>query len=260
MELTLLLVGFLASVAGSICGMGGGVIIKPVLDSFNFASAGTISFLSGLTVLCMSAYNIIKTYINKEEINYETVLPLGLGAAIGGVLGKQLFNIIKTNSSNPEFVELLQSVSLCLFTVLTLIYTLNSTKIKTHNIKSNSVCVVLGLILGLMSSFMGIGGGPFNLLFLSYFFSLPTKKAAIGSLFIILLSQIFALITTFVTNTVPEFEISWIVIMSLSGILGGIVGKYYQHKLSDNTIRNLYIISLIFIILLTIYNSAKIIL
>ena len=42
-----LAVSFLASIAGAICGIGGGVIIKPVLDLFGLDSVSTISFLSG---------------------------------------------------------------------------------------------------------------------------------------------------------------------------------------------------------------------
>lgn len=44
-------VSFFASIAGAICGIGGGVIIKPVLDMLGLASVATISFLSGCTVL-----------------------------------------------------------------------------------------------------------------------------------------------------------------------------------------------------------------
>ena len=47
-------VSFFASIAGAICGIGGGVIIKPVLDMLGLASVATISFLSGCTVLSMS--------------------------------------------------------------------------------------------------------------------------------------------------------------------------------------------------------------
>ena len=55
MSMVAFLVSFLASTAGAICGIGGGVIIKPVLDLFQMASVSTISFLSGCTVLSMSS-------------------------------------------------------------------------------------------------------------------------------------------------------------------------------------------------------------
>ena len=47
-------VSFCASVVGAICGIGGGVLIKPLLDAFGVLSVASISFLSGCTVLSMS--------------------------------------------------------------------------------------------------------------------------------------------------------------------------------------------------------------
>ena len=46
-SLLFFVVSLAASVVGAICGIGGGVIIKPTLDVFGWASASTISFLSG---------------------------------------------------------------------------------------------------------------------------------------------------------------------------------------------------------------------
>ena len=66
-NLLYLLVSFLASVAGAICGIGGGVIIKPVLDLCGLASVSTISFLSGCTVLSMSCYNVVKNIRSGEN-------------------------------------------------------------------------------------------------------------------------------------------------------------------------------------------------
>ena len=44
MELLFCLVALLACTIGKICGMGGGVIIKPVLDAFGILSVATITF------------------------------------------------------------------------------------------------------------------------------------------------------------------------------------------------------------------------
>ena len=42
------LICFFASIIGAICGIGGSVIIKPVLDAFGIMDVATISFLSRL--------------------------------------------------------------------------------------------------------------------------------------------------------------------------------------------------------------------
>ena len=59
MQILFFVVSFLASIAGAICGIGGGVIIKPTLDMFGLASVSTISFLSGCTVLSMRLYSLV---------------------------------------------------------------------------------------------------------------------------------------------------------------------------------------------------------
>ena len=48
------LVAILATTIGGISGVGGGVIIKPVMDAVSGLPVATISFLSGCTVLAMT--------------------------------------------------------------------------------------------------------------------------------------------------------------------------------------------------------------
>ena len=96
MSILAFLVSFLASTAGAICGIGGGVIIKPTLDLFQMASVSTISFLSGCTVLSMSLYSVGRGLLAHDStVDFKTGTPLALGAAIGGVFGTQLFPDVK---------------------------------------------------------------------------------------------------------------------------------------------------------------------
>ena len=55
---------FSACIAGAICGIGGGVIIKPVLDALGILDVASISFLSGCTVLSMTAYSVLRSRLN----------------------------------------------------------------------------------------------------------------------------------------------------------------------------------------------------
>lgn len=61
-------------------------------------------------------------------------------------------------------------------TLGTLVYTLFEHKVTTLSIESKSACGLVGLGLGMLSSFLGIGGGPINLLVLHYFFPWKEKK------------------------------------------------------------------------------------
>lgn len=250
-----ILISFLASVIGCICGIGGGVIIKPVMDAFHMYSVSTISFMSGCIVLSMTAYSVIKTQLSHESvIEKGSSTWLGIGAALGGLAGKQLFDIIKTASENPDAVGAVQAAALFALTLATIIYTVNKSKIKTHSIISGAVCAVIGLALGMMSSFLGIGGGPINLVVLYFFFSMDTKTAAQNSLYIILISQLVSLLFTIVTGAVPEFPAPLLGVMILCGILGGVVGRKINKKIDNAAVDKLFIGLLTVIMFVCVYN------
>lgn len=253
-----LLVSFLASVAGAICGIGGGVIIKPVLDMAGLASVSTISFLSGCTVLSMSCYSVGRNLLSGESrVDFKTGTPLAIGAAIGGVAGNQLFKLIKGMFENQNMVGSVQAICLALITLATILYALFTHKIHTHHISKPAVCILIGLMLGIMSSFLGIGGGPINLMVLSFFFSMDTKTAAQNSIYIILFSQITSLLTTLLTKSVPEFEILALVLMVAGGIAGGAVGRIFYRKMDNRAVDKLYMALMCVIVCISIYNAVR---
>ena len=251
-----LAVSFLASIAGAICGIGGGVIIKPVLDMLGLASVSTISFLSGCTVLSMSCYSVGRSMIAKDsQVDLRTGTPLAIGAALGGVAGKQLFSAIEALFPDPDRVGAVQAGCLAVITVGTFVYTLYKARIKGLHIESLAFCLVIGLVLGLMSSFLGIGGGPINLVVLFFFFGMDTKTAAQNSLYIILFSQIASLVTTLVTASVPEFTPLSLALMVAGGIGGGIAGRAINKKMDSNAVDKLFLVLMGVIILISIYNT-----
>lgn len=253
-----LIVSFGASVIGAVCGIGGGVIIKPVLDSFGWASVSTISFLSGCTVLSMSCYSVIRAMLDSERyVRLKTGTPLALGASIGGLAGKQLFIVIKEFSASPDTVGAVQAICLAAITVGTLMYTVKRNKNTQPKEVSTVLCICIGLVLGVFSSFLGIGGGPINLAVLYFFFGMDTKTAAANSLYIILFSQITSLLTTLFTATVPEFSGLTLSLMVFGGISGGIVGRQVNKRIDNAAVERLFTGLMVLIICISIYNAWK---
>ena len=253
-----LVISFCASAVGAVCGIGGGVIIKPVLDLFGLASVSTISFLSGCTVLAMTCYSVGKNLRSGENlVRFATGTPLAVGAALGGVLGKQLFSIVKAQFVNQNAVGSVQAACLALVTVGTFVYTLFKARIPTHRVQSAPLCLLIGAALGLMSSFLGIGGGPINLVVLFFFFGMETKTAAQNSLYIILFSQAASLLATLVTGSVPEFRIPALVLMVAGGIGGGIVGRVLNKKMDNRAVDKLFICLMAVIIGICVYNACR---
>lgn len=111
-----------ATFAGSISGIGGGVLIKPVMDALCDMTSSQISFLSGTTVLGMTAVSLLKSRKGTIKIDRRGTM-MALGAAFGGLFGKMLFN--KATSSFPSSkVSLVQNIIMVALTVTVFIYTL----------------------------------------------------------------------------------------------------------------------------------------
>ena len=235
-----LIVSLLASSIGAICGIGGGVIIKPVLDSLSIMEVSKISFLSSCTVLSMSMYTFIVSKIKGDSlVNGKIATPLALGGVLGGILGKMSFSYVIVFFQSENIAGVFQSAVLIFLTILTVIFTIKNIgdkKIKSLHIQNIFLCIIIGLILGFLSSFLGIGGGPFNIAFLYFFFSMDSKTAAQNSLYIILFSQIASVFISVSNNEASKVNLHFLIVMIAGGILGGVLGRFINKKIDSNTI------------------------
>lgn len=249
-------VSLFASVVGAICGIGGGVIIKPVLDMLHLETVSAISFLSGCTVLSMSTYSVGRSLLaGDRQVSLRTGTPMALGSVAGGILGKELFTLIQGFFENQNAIGAVQAVCLAIITAATLVYTLKKQSIKTHKIDSRSLSALIGFLLGTMSSFLGIGGGPINLMVLYFFFSMDTKTAAANSLYIIFFSQLASLISTLLTSSVPDFRWPVLLMMIAGGISGGMLGRNFNKKMDNRAVEKLFTGLMAIIIVISIYNA-----
>ena len=256
MPVIFFVVSFFSSLVGAICGIGGGVIIKPVLDAVGVMSVSAVSFLSGCTVLSMSIISVFKALKGgSAKINTKLTTWLALGSVFGGIMGKMLFQHIKVAFANENVLGMIQSIVLVLMTIGTFIYTLKKSQIETKRYENKLLCPVIGIILGICSSFLGIGGGPINLVILIYFFSMGTKEAAINSIYIILFSQIASLVQSIVKQTIPEVSLVFLITMVLGGVLGGMAGGIVNKKISEEKVDKLFLALMGVIIFINIYNT-----
>ncbi len=248
------LVCFGSSAVGAICGIGGGVIIKTVLDFFEIVDVSAVSFLSSCTVLSMSAYSVLNNRLSGEtKVTGRTELPLAVGAAAGGVAGKAIFTCIRAES-DADRVSLIQASCLLVVLAGTLFYTICKNRIQTLQVQNACACALIGLCLGMMSSFLGIGGGPINLVVLFYFFSMTTKTAAVNSLHIIFLSQCAGILSTILTGNVPQFQAGILILMVIGGIVGGMMGRGINKRIEAGVIDKLFTGLMIVIIGIDIFN------
>ena len=248
-------ISFCASVIGSICGLGGGVIIKPAADAFGLFSVSTASFMSGCVVLSMTAYSILRAKVSGTlRLAKGISRYLVIGATVGGVVGKALFSLIKNAVGSANLVGEIQSAALLVLIIGAALYMIREHSIRTHHVTAPAACIAIGLSTGLLSAFLGIGCGPINLVVLYYFFSMNAKDAAQNSLFIILVSQTASLISTIVTGSVPEFSPALLAVSALCGILGGMVGRKINKHIDNTEVEKLFLYLLCAIIIICVYN------
>ena len=126
-------------------------------------------------MLSMTVYSVCGNVISrKNKVNFAETTFLAIGASLGGIAGKQFFSLIAA-AFEPTVVKHTQAICLLIVTLAAFVYTLHKDKIHTRTVKSRLASMLIGLGLGIMSSFLGIGGGPINLVVFFYFFSMDTK-------------------------------------------------------------------------------------
>lgn len=255
-------VALVSSLVGAISGIGGGVIIKPILDSIGVMSVSTISFLSGCTVLAMTITSLIRNKKNESgiNINYSVTIYLALGSALGGAIGKALFDIMRDNIFSENIIGVIQSIILLIINVVIIFYMKNKSSIRTLKINNRDICILIGLSLGIISSFLGIGGGPLNIAVLYYFLSMSAKESTINSLFIIFFSQVTSLVTTLLTWDITKFDFIFLILMCIGGVIGAMAGSNIAKKMDDCKTEKFFMIVLFMLNFINIFNIIKYIL
>lgn len=246
-----------ASTIGGICGIGGGVIIKPVLDALGLMSVSAISFLSGISAMMMAAISVFRQR-KLHLVEVRTGSLLAVGSIVGGIAGYSLFQAIRAAAQQDALVGMVQAILLGLVTLLTLVYSaFLRSRLRSYEVKAPAACIAIGCLMGLLSSFLGIGGGPINLAILYFAFPMTTKKAAANSLYIILCSQLANLVTYLVRGTVPAFPWPYLLIMAAAGFLGGMLGTRINRRISEKTTERLFSGLLAVIVLICVYNALR---
>lgn len=242
-----------STIVGSMAGLGGGVIIKPVLDTLGGVSTSDISVLSSTTVLAMAIVTIISQLRNKNEFKFKKTIYIGIGSIFGGIIGQKLLKISLTYLNHNTY-SIIQNGLLAVLLIIVFIYMNNKSKFKSYKIESLIACLIIGVILGTISSFLSIGGGPINVFVLTMMFSMPTKEAAINSVVTILFSQVSKVTTIAISSGIVVFQLPALPYMIIGGILGGFIGSRLNKKTNDKTVLKVFNVVLVLLILLTFYN------
>ena len=100
--------------------------------------------------------------------------------------------------------------------------------------------LLVGLFLGICSSFLGIGGGPINVALIIFLFSYDTKTAAVCSLITILFAQVSKLCSVALGAGLAAYDLSAAPVMVAGAIAGGFIGAALNKKLPEKTVEKAF--------------------
>ncbi len=229
-------VAITSTTIGAITGVGGGVIIKPMLDILGHFDSLTISTLSAFTVLSMAIVSMTRQIISHAKIDMTIVPPLALGSILGGVVGQKMLSYILTSVTDKSHATVVQNALLAVIILIILLYTINKKNIKSYSIRGMWKSAGIGMSLGIISSFLAIGGGPINVVAFIYFFSYDIKKATQSSIITILFAQIANLFSIWSIYGFKEQDLSILPVMIIAAISGGLIGSRLGEKLSNKSV------------------------
>jgi len=234
-ELWLIPLGFAAGLLGSIIGLGGGIIIVPVLTFFGFSPALAAS--NSIFAVFSNAIASSISYAKQRRIEYSIGLKLGLLSIPGTIVGAFVSSEITPSIFKILFALILISAS---------IYIFSKRKIeqKNYNLSKQIMILAIGasFFAGIISGLFGVGGGIIFVPLMVVAMGLTMKNAAPTSQFILLFASASALVTHTILGH-PDFYQA--LLLAIGAFVGGLVGARLSLEIKENSLKILISIVMI---------------
>jgi len=234
-ELWLIPLGFAAGLLGSIIGLGGGIIIVPVLTFFGFSPALAAS--NSIFAVFSNAIASSISYAKQRRIEYSIGLKLGLLSIPGTIVGAFVSSEITPSIFKILFALILISASIYIFSKRKL-------EQKNYNLSKQIMILAIGasFFAGIISGLFGIGGGIIFVPLMVVAMGLSMKNAAPTSQFILLFASASALVTHTILGH-PDFYQA--LLLAIGAFVGGLVGARLSLEIKENSLKILISIVMI---------------
>ncbi|EJF81145.1 sulfite exporter TauE/SafE family protein [Bartonella doshiae] len=253
--------GVVAGFFSGLFGIGGGFLITPLLIFYNIPPA--IAVGTGANQMIASSVTGAITHFRRRTLDIKLGILLAIGGGIGSLIGIQIFSFLKKMGQLDLMISLLYVVLLGSIGSLMIIESwcdmLRQRKGKKVSIRLAgrhnwvhklplkmrfrtsmiyvSIIPVLGigLIVGLLSSIMGIGGGFFMIPAMIYLLRVPTSVVIGTSLFQITFVSSFTTVLQSITNQSVDIVLAFL--LMLGGSIGAQYGTRAGRKLKAEQLR-----------------------
>ena len=228
MIIELILVGIFIGTMSGFFGIGGGMILVPILLVLGF----DIKVAIGISIIQMVFSSLLGSYLNykKGSLIVGEGIFIGLGGFIGGYIGGYVTEYISDSILQFTFFGLL------LFALFRLFFSKNHEDDSQTKSLSKGLLFSIGLVIGIFAITLGIGGSIILTPLLVGLLHYPIKKAVSAGLFFVAFSSVAGMISRLSSGSI-DFENGLVVaVASLIGVTLGIWLKDHvsskNHKMS----------------------------
>jgi len=257
--LLLIAVGLFAGVAGAILGLGGGIIITPILT---LAMGLDIKYAIGASIIAVIATSSGSTvaYLRDEVLNLRVAMFLEIATTIGAILGALLTGVL-----NPSYLYVLFGL-LLLFSCWNMIKKLRAGRELTTTVKSDKWAKKLDLNgsyfdkselknvdyevtnvpggfsmmfgAGFASGLLGIGSGAFKVMAMDTIMHMPLKpSSATSNLMMGVTAAASATVYFFNGSMLPQIAVP----LALGILVGAVIGSRIMQVLPARVIRMIFV-------------------
>ena len=240
-------IGILDGVIAGLLGIGGGVLILPILTYIMGVEWKIATAISTIQITFASLFGTIFKWLQKN-INFRYAILFGIPTGIARFFGSYFTDRIP--GLTIKFIYLASVLlALVLFFIKRKDQGIEMSEeagVRKVPVKRDYLIIIpLGLVAGFGLGILGIGGGFLYVPILILLCGLPLKVAIGTSLMVVLFNAAPGLAGKLLS---VKFDI-WIgVAVALGAIAGSRIGTYLSKKLSSKVIRIIFIVLLVIII------------
>ncbi|WP_170475021.1 sulfite exporter TauE/SafE family protein [Ruegeria arenilitoris] len=255
----LLGLGGMVGVLSGMFGVGGGFLMTPLLFFIGIPPA--VAVATEANQIVASSFSGVLAHFRRRTVDFKMGTVLLLGGLTGAALGVVIFNYLKSLGQVDLLVTLCYVVFLGIIGSLMFIESINAlrkTKKGTTPVKRRqrgwvhalpfkmrfrtsglyiSVIppIIVGVIVGVLSAIMGVGGGFIMVPAMIYLLGMPTKVVVGTSLFQIIFVTAFTTMLHATTNYTVDVVLA--VLLLVGGVIGAQVGTVIGARMPAEQLR-----------------------
>ena len=240
-----------AAFLGSLVGLGGGMVLVPILlfVSANFAGfewADTQAVVGiSLVAMIFTALASLRAYMKIKTVDVKTGVLLLTGSIPGSIFGTWLNSVIDSSNFSIYFGSFIVLVLILLLIDKDKLSQIRKQKptdrprefyvkgeLHTYYV-SIPISFCISLFIGTLSGLFGIGGGMIAVPLMIILFGIPVQVAIATSMFMIFFTSLFSSISHAIVGNV---EWAYVIYFIIGAMIGGTLGARVNQMLKSRTL------------------------